>query len=190
MKTREKIRNTAFDLFNRDGYEETSVALVCAQAGVSNGSFFHAYPSKDALGADIYLSALQDYHRTMLAALETGPDAAAGIEALIHAHLTWVEKETPKARFLFEQVRSEWQEHLKAEQQAENAGFAEKVGVWRNPLVESGKLADISAPVFFAQLIGPAQMLCRAWLSGRSTDKPSGSALQLIAAAQKALIAD
>jgi hypothetical protein len=43
--------------------------------------------------------------------------------------------------------------------------------------------------VFFSQIIGPAQIFCRAWLSGRDRTDPRQQADILIACAIRALVA-
>jgi hypothetical protein len=43
--------------------------------------------------------------------------------------------------------------------------------------------------VFFSQIIGPAQIFCRAWLSGRDRADPREQAEILIACAIRAVVA-
>ena len=43
--------------------------------------------------------------------------------------------------------------------------------------------------LFFSQIIGPAQIFCRAWLSGRDRNDPRHQADILIACAIRALVA-
>lgn len=47
----------------------------------------------------------------------------------------------------------------------------------------------MTAVLFFSQIIGPAQIFCRAWLSGRDRSDPSQQADILIACATRALVA-
>ena len=47
----------------------------------------------------------------------------------------------------------------------------------------------MTAPLFFSQIIGPAQIFCRAWLSGRDRTDPRHQADILIACAIRALVA-
>src|SRR5690349_12555097 len=46
---REALLEQAQQLFFERGYEATVVTEVIARAGVSNGAFFHHFPSKEAL---------------------------------------------------------------------------------------------------------------------------------------------
>ncbi|MDT3699806.1 MAG: TetR/AcrR family transcriptional regulator [Thermincola sp.] len=47
--TKEKIFNTAIDLFLQKGYEETTVDEIVEKADVAKGTFFNHFPTKDAL---------------------------------------------------------------------------------------------------------------------------------------------
>jgi TetR/AcrR family transcriptional regulator, transcriptional repressor for nem operon len=49
-KTREKLLDAATSLMLSQGYNGTSVDAICAEAGVTKGSFFHYFESKDELG--------------------------------------------------------------------------------------------------------------------------------------------
>jgi len=47
--TREKILDTAQSLFQRHGYSGVGINTLCHEAGVVKGSFYHFFPSKQAL---------------------------------------------------------------------------------------------------------------------------------------------
>ena len=48
--TRTKLLNAACDVIRTQGYAATSVDDICAAAGVTKGSFFHHFASKEELG--------------------------------------------------------------------------------------------------------------------------------------------
>ncbi len=48
--TREKLLTAANSLMLREGYTATTVDRICAAAGVSKGSFYHFFGSKEELG--------------------------------------------------------------------------------------------------------------------------------------------
>jgi TetR/AcrR family transcriptional regulator, transcriptional repressor for nem operon len=48
---RQRLVDAACELMLRDGFAGTGVAEICAAAGVTKGSFFHYFESKDAIGA-------------------------------------------------------------------------------------------------------------------------------------------
>ena len=49
METREKIFQAAKRILQKKGYEELSIKNICEEAGVSNGSFYHHFKTKDDL---------------------------------------------------------------------------------------------------------------------------------------------
>ncbi len=57
--TRDKIITAAYACFMEKGYEQTSVRMILEQAGVSTGSFYHFFPSKEKLfeaAVDVFLT--------------------------------------------------------------------------------------------------------------------------------------
>jgi len=68
MDTREKLVRTAERLMLRDGYSATRVDDVIRKAGLSKGSFYHFFDSKEALG----LAALEHYYTDRVGRLAHG----------------------------------------------------------------------------------------------------------------------
>jgi AcrR family transcriptional regulator len=186
---REDLLAAGLAVFERDGFEGATVAAIRTRARASNGSFFHFFESKKELAGTLFLEVLQRYHAAVLAAIETTSDAQQGIGRLIRAHLDWVVNNRREARYLFEISRSEWTETLRDAQRAQNSRLAEGIERWGAPLIASGELLPMTPTLFFSQIIGPAQIFCRAWLSGRDRSDPRHQADILIACAVRALVA-
>jgi len=71
--TREKILATAQRLFDARTYSEVGINTLCAEAGVVKGSFYHFFPSKQAL-----LEAVLERNRaSVLAAMRASSEAQA-----------------------------------------------------------------------------------------------------------------
>ena len=175
-------------IFDRVGFEAATVAMIRTRAKASNGSFFHAFGSKKELAGELFLDVLRLYHAAMLAALDPQLGAEDGIDRMIRAHLDWVVTSRREARYLFEISRSEWSEDLRDAQRAQNARLGEGIARWRDPLVARGDLLPMTAVMFVSQLIGPAQVFCRAYLSGRDRSDPRIEADTLVACAIRALV--
>ncbi|MDE2363244.1 MAG: TetR/AcrR family transcriptional regulator [Hyphomicrobiales bacterium] len=188
MTTRAKIEAAGLALIDEQGFEAATVGAIREKAGVSNGSFFHFFRSKEELAAALFLDAIRRYHRAMLAALAHDPGAEAGIAALVRAHFQWVIENQKQARFLFEHARSEWIESVRDNQREENEIYRRGVSRWRDPLVKIGRLREMDPLVFYSQVIGPAQIFCRAWLSGRDASDPSHHVPDLIDCAIRAVV--
>jgi AcrR family transcriptional regulator len=184
---RDDLLAAGLAVFDRVGFEGATVAAIRARARASNGSFFHVFGSKKELAGALFLEVLRHYHAAVLAALDPVPDAEQGIDRLIRAHLDWVVSSRREARYLFEISRNEWDEDVRDAQRAQNARLAEGIERWRAPLVASGELLPMTPVMFVSQLIGPAQIFCRAFLSGRDRADPRSEADTLIACAIRAL---
>ena len=48
-ETKERIFQAAKRILQKSGYEELSIKNICEEAGVSNGSFYHHFKTKDDL---------------------------------------------------------------------------------------------------------------------------------------------
>ena len=46
-ETKERIFQAAKRILQKKGYEELSIKNICEEAGVSNGSFYHHFRTKD-----------------------------------------------------------------------------------------------------------------------------------------------
>ena len=186
---REDLLTAGLAVFDRDGFEGATVAAIRTRARASNGSFFHFFGSKKELAGTLFLEILARYHSAVIAAVDGSCGAREGVARLIRAHLGWVVNSRRQARYLFEISRSEWTEEIRGAQRAQNSRLAEAVERWRAPLVARGELLPMTSAVFFSQIIGPAQIFCRAWLSGRDRTDPTEQADILIACAIRAVVA-
>jgi AcrR family transcriptional regulator len=186
---REDLLAAGLAVFDRDGFDGATVAAIRTRARASNGSFFHFFGSKKELAGALFLEILARYHSAVIAAVDQSCSAREGVARLIRAHLEWVVNSRREARYLFEISRSEWTEEIRGAQRAQNSRLAEAVERWRAPLVERGELLPMNSSLFFSQIIGPAQIFCRAWLSGRNRADPREQADILIACAIRAVVA-
>lgn len=64
-ETRNRILDTANNLFSKNGFDLTSVDEICQAAGVSKGAFYHHYPSKQAVFMDTMESWLAGLNQSM-----------------------------------------------------------------------------------------------------------------------------
>lgn len=185
---RDDLLAAGLAIFDRVGFEGATVAAIRERAGASNGSFFHVFASKQELAGALFIEVLRHNHAAILAALEPAPAAEEGIGRLIRAHLGWVVTSRREARYLFEISRNEWGDDVRDAQRAQNARLGEAIERWRAPLVARGDLLPMTPVMFISQIIGPAQVFCRAYLSGRDRTDPRSEADTLIACAIRALV--
>lgn len=87
--TRQELIAVATDLFAQRGFEHTSIEAVLERAGVSRGSLYHHFKSKDALFEAVVESVHARVGEATLAAAATVADADA--QALLRTgYLAWV----------------------------------------------------------------------------------------------------
>jgi len=67
--TNEKLLNAALRLMLAKGYPATTVDEICSEAGVSKGSFYHFFKTKEELG----LATLAHFHRRGEKEMSEGP---------------------------------------------------------------------------------------------------------------------
>lgn len=181
------LLNAALHLFAGKGFDAVSVEAIRREAGLSNGSFFHLYPSKAALAADLLVTSVSAYQAALLAPLEKQPDAATGVAAIISAKLDWVSENPERARFMLGEARAAWFALASGRLQALNDRFRDRIEAWRRPLEAAGALHPAPIDIFVATLVGPANLIARHWASGLRADPLETHAAGLIEAARRAL---
>ena len=67
--SREKILQSAVQLFLGEGYEATSVNDICKHAGVSKGSFYHYFETKQVL----FLSLMENWSGRVMQSVLSQP---------------------------------------------------------------------------------------------------------------------
>jgi TetR/AcrR family transcriptional regulator, transcriptional repressor for nem operon len=104
--TRQHIVEAAGRRFKQDGIDGSGVATVMADAGLTNGAFYHHFASKEDLVANV----LADQLRAQRQSFEAQPPDRAGLEAFIRAYLSPEHRDAcadgcPSAALLDEIVR-------------------------------------------------------------------------------------
>ena len=86
-ETKERIFHAAKDILQKDGYEALSIKNICEAAGVSNGSFYHHFKTKD----DLLSYYIEEQPSIDPDHLELPRDAAGVKEAIVYVYLNYVQ---------------------------------------------------------------------------------------------------
>jgi AcrR family transcriptional regulator len=183
---RAAVLDAAARLFDARGYAAVSIGDLTAASGVSNGSIYHHFSSKDGVLAALVVGALADYQHQLLAVLDAhADDAPGGIRAAVAHELAWLERHPRQARLIIAHrdavARSATgQEPLRAA----NRAFTRAARAWldRHPATRGLDVNLLHAVVF-----APARELGALWLAKRLKTKPTTYAATLGAAAWAAL---
>lgn len=84
--TKEKIFQAAKDILKKKGYEELSIKNICEEAGVSNGSFYHHFKTKDDL-LSYYIEEQPSINPDVLGLPANASEAK---EAIVRVYLNYV----------------------------------------------------------------------------------------------------
>jgi TetR/AcrR family transcriptional regulator, transcriptional repressor for nem operon len=80
---RARILDAAFDLFQEQGYNASSVHQIAARAAVTGGAFHHHFPTKKALGLAVIeervAAAVEQTWIEPVRSAATGPDGILGV---------------------------------------------------------------------------------------------------------------
>jgi AcrR family transcriptional regulator len=166
---RDAIFRAALECFRELGYEKTTVADIKARAGVSTGSLYHHFSSKERLFGELYLDAVRDAQASSLRALRRAKRAEQGVRALVGSYLRWVHREPERAAFLLTMRRAEFMTEVDAELETLNQTLRTKLSDWTNRHVRAGELPLANTDVLMALLVGPSEDFARRWLRGKTS---------------------
>ena len=85
-ETKERIFQAAKRILQKSGYEELSIKNICEEAGVSNGSFYHHFKTKD----DLLSYYIEDQPSIDPDRLELPKNKVDAKETIIHVYLNYV----------------------------------------------------------------------------------------------------
>lgn len=85
-ETKERIFQAARRILQKSGYENLSIKNICEEAGVSNGSFYHHFKTKD----DLLSYYIEDQPNMAPDLLEIPNDTEDAKEAIVRVYLNYV----------------------------------------------------------------------------------------------------
>lgn len=90
-ETRKKIISVAIDLFNRQGFDGTTVEQIAEEADVAKGTIFNHFPAKEAIVHEYVQIAVRDTGTEAVGKLERLPDTRSRLTVLLRQSLQWFE---------------------------------------------------------------------------------------------------
>lgn len=87
LETKRKIFRAAKNILQKQGYEQLSIKNICEEAGVSNGSFYHHFKTKDDL-LSYYIEEQPSINPDLLDLPSSADEAKI---AIIHVYLHYAE---------------------------------------------------------------------------------------------------
>jgi AcrR family transcriptional regulator len=162
--TRAKLLDAAEQVFLEHGFGAASMDLVRQQAGVSNGSLYHHYPTKEKLADALYAHTLRDFHATLMTPIAGKVSAEAAVKGLIRAYVQWVVKHPQRARLLHKLRRTGDVTDAASERNEANAAAFKALADWVEQKVKAGEIRAMPFPVWMALVFSPAMALTPHWV--------------------------
>jgi AcrR family transcriptional regulator len=97
------IVDTALRLFERDGYDKTTMRAIAAEAGISVGSAYYYFASKDHLIQSFYDTVSDEHVTRALDAMRSHRDFSSRLAADLHA---WIDVAEPYRLFASQFVKN------------------------------------------------------------------------------------
>ncbi len=169
-RSHEEIVRAALACATEQGWESTSLEAVRRRAGVSNGSLFHHFPTRDALARTVVAAGLAGHQAALTAELHAATDSRHGVTHVVIRHLEWMQDHQSLARLFLSTSATTLRSRLDTAAVAGNRAFFQDVTSW---LREHGWTGSPDLAVMLALWIGPAQEYARRCLetaAGRLDD--------------------
>ncbi len=162
--TKARVLEAAAAVFLRHGFAAASMDQVRQEAGVSNGSLYHHFPTKAQLADALYANTLRDFHATVLEAAGGRTSAQNGVKAMVRAYANWVVQHPDRAQLLQELRRTGGATAGDAETSAANAEGFGGLQAWVERHVEAGAMRPMPFAVWTAVVFSPSMALTGHWI--------------------------
>jgi AcrR family transcriptional regulator len=191
-RVRKRILVAALRCFVDRGYEQTTVAQIRLDSGVSNGALFHHFPTKEAIADALYVEGIASFQEGVREIVRQPPPRSllAAVRAVIGHQLAWTEQHADLARFIYERGHPDFDSTGGAAVGALNRSLAAEIRQWMAPLAERGLIRPVPMLVVTAIVNGPAHAIARRWLAGQVHEPLTSYADVLAGAACAGLSAD
>ncbi|WP_285707841.1 TetR/AcrR family transcriptional regulator [Microtetraspora sp. NBRC 16547] len=163
---RSRIIEGALRRFSQDGVSATTLASLREESGVSVGSFYHHFASKEHVFGVLYAETLQMYQDAFVAELVRHEEARGGIEAIVALHMSWCGEHPERARLLISERPPRRDEPGGPEVSEARRAFFRQVADWWKPHMKAQLLQPVPATMCYVLWLGPAQEMCRLWFAG------------------------
>ncbi|WP_448639157.1 TetR/AcrR family transcriptional regulator [Geodermatophilus sp. URMC 63] len=174
---RRVIVEAALSSARESGWDGTSMQDVRLRAGVSNGSLFHHFPTRQDLESAVVAAGLLDHDAVVLAALDAAAGAPDGVREVVRRHLAWMADNPRIALLLLSARPAALREALPAAVTEDNRRLFAEVAGW---LRRHGWTGEPALPVVTALWLGPANEVARGWLTADGAE-PTGVVAAVVA---------
>ena len=159
------IVGAALDCFVEAGYTQATMEKIRDRVGVSNGSLYHHFKSKEDLAAAVYVEGIRNYQECIAGVVSGDAAAEEGVKEMVRCHLRWVIENRSWAVFLFRMRHADFMETAEGSLTEANSQFFKPLSGWFKMRRAEGALRNMPLPIYLSMILGPCQEFSRMWLS-------------------------
>ena len=168
-ETRAKVLEAATQLILANGHESVSLKEISELSGVSNGSIFHHFGSKEGIIQALFVRERQKYLGSVadaILAFKGDPCDAIGegAKAAMRYHAQFPQEYD---RLVAEFSESEWLRRNEDVWLEAASAIERPVIEWAMPHFASGDLPMLAPAAFQSMMLGPAEVATRSYRQGR-----------------------
>lgn len=189
--TRQQIIDVATRLVVARGHEAMSFKELVEVSGISNGSIFHHFPTKDHLLEAIFVRERKRYlgHVARCILAHAGEPCAALGEGARAAVLYQARQPRRHYRLVSQFTHSEWIASKHGLWDALKTEIEQPVIAWAVPHIAAGRLPLLPPATIQSLMLGPAELVFHQWREGR-IDGPLAAQAPIVAGFVTAGLAD
>ena len=167
--TRQQIIDVATRLVVARGHEQMSFKELIELSGISNGSIFHHFPTKDHLLEEIFVRERRRYlgHVARCILAHEGDPCAALGEGARGAVLYQARQPRRHYRLVTQFTHSEWVASKQGLWEALKVEIEQPVIEWAMPHLANGTLPALPPATIQSLMLGPAELVFHQWREGR-----------------------
>lgn len=183
----QRLMAAALVVFNDVGVDGASIHDICRNAGVSIGSAYHHFGSKQGLADALMTEGLRANAQALAVRLQQATGAQAGVRAVVASLIAWIEDNPDWARFIYLRADAGGRASAGEPLKEVNAEYQQLLGGYFAPHAKAGALRRLPLELYPSFILGPVHDYARRWLSGAAANPPSVHA-QAFADAAVALV--
>lgn len=100
-ETRQRLLDTAIELFSKNGFKGTSIRDIAKSSGMTNSNLYYYFGNKDGIVLAILEEASKTFIGKLREAARSDLEPIERFKALVNAHLDEVEEQRKEARVFF-----------------------------------------------------------------------------------------
>lgn len=140
QQRRQRLVRAGFEVFGTVGYDDATIALLCATARVGTKAFYEEFPSREALLLAVATEVVADAATHLESALTAAPhDLEQRVRAGLTAYIGYLTEDPRRVRIAYREIRMA---PLEAERQFASVAFASLVSAQVQELGIGGHARD------------------------------------------------